>query len=227
MVDQHTAAAVVLASAIVLAGCATTTRESTDRAEGRTSTGADLRFTTHHHTHWTKWHDYYHVVGWVENTGTQSAVRAEVSGTFYDENGSIVTTSSRWILRNTIPSGESSPFQLVPEDPDHRIQSYDLTVTTESAPGGVIGAGDLHARNTQVTNDDDGPHVTGEVVNQGDRTYSPVTVVAAVYEDDRLIGLDWDYTDPRSIDPGTTAGFSVDVRWAQPNATSYDVWVEG
>jgi hypothetical protein len=78
----------------------------------------------------------YHVVGEVENNGSKTASYVEISGTFYDANGTVVGTSFTFTVPHDIASGAKAPFDLMLASdqssvPVDQIKRYSLQVTSQ------------------------------------------------------------------------------------------------
>jgi hypothetical protein len=75
---------------------------------------------------------HLHVIGEVENNSPIIAEFVKIIGTFYDDNGNVVGTSSTYADPTDIGSGEKAPFDLIISDstiPVDQIKEYRLTIS--------------------------------------------------------------------------------------------------
>jgi hypothetical protein len=75
---------------------------------------------------------HLHVIGEVENNSPIIAEFVKIIGTFYDDNGNVVGTSSTYADPTYIGSGEKAPFDLILSDstiPIDQIKEYRLTIS--------------------------------------------------------------------------------------------------
>jgi hypothetical protein len=75
---------------------------------------------------------HLHVIGEVENNSPIIAEFVKIIGTFYDDNGNVVGTSSTYADPTDIGSGEKAPFDLILSDstiPVDQIKEYRLTIS--------------------------------------------------------------------------------------------------
>ena len=70
-------------------------------------------------------------------------------------------------------------------------------------------------------------HIVGEVKNTGMTTLKYVKVIATLYdEDDTVIGTDFTYTQPSTLEPGQTAPFEIICTGDIPHGVSYKLTVD-
>ena len=75
---------------------------------------------------------HLHVIGEVENNSPIIAEFVKIIGTFYDDSGTVVGTSSTYADPNDIDPGEKAPFDLILSDstiPVDQIKKYQLTIS--------------------------------------------------------------------------------------------------
>jgi hypothetical protein len=99
-------------------------------------TGADSyrAFTILSHSSSTDSLGYYHVVGEVENTGTQAVTYVNVVGTFYDTTGKVVAAHFTYTSPHDLAAGQTAPFEIIvlSDTQSAKISSYELQVQSQS-----------------------------------------------------------------------------------------------
>ena len=73
----------------------------------------------------------YHIVGEVQNNGTETAKFVEVSATLYDSNNKVIGTESTFTKPSDIDPGQKAPFEI--------------TVGTDKVMGGDLSIIDHYA----------------------------------------------------------------------------------
>jgi hypothetical protein len=82
--------------------------------------------------------DLFHIVGEVQNTGTEAAEFVQIVASFYNENDQFVGTSFTYTTPNTVSSGTKAPFdiQLLTDDKIVKeSKSYQLTLSWTTQDG--------------------------------------------------------------------------------------------
>lgn len=76
--------------------------------------------------------DHLHIPGKVENNSDKAVGKVKVQGTAYDENGNIISSTTSWVMSDSILPGKSAQFNLEFLDitgPVHdQVKSYDVKV---------------------------------------------------------------------------------------------------
>lgn len=76
--------------------------------------------------------DHLHIPGRVENNSDKAVGKVKVQGTAYDENGNIISSTTSWVMSDSISQGKSAQFNLEFLDitgPVHeQVKSYDVKV---------------------------------------------------------------------------------------------------
>jgi hypothetical protein len=76
--------------------------------------------------------DHLHIPGRVENNSGKAVGKVKVEGRAYDENGNIISSTTSWVMSDSILPGKSAPFNLEFLDitgPVHdQVKSYDVKV---------------------------------------------------------------------------------------------------
>jgi hypothetical protein len=74
---------------------------------------------------------YYYVGGYIQNSADSDASNVKMVATFYDASGKVVATNDTFYIKpTTIPAAGQSRFYVKFEDPDNKITSYDVKVTS-------------------------------------------------------------------------------------------------
>jgi hypothetical protein len=76
--------------------------------------------------------DHLHIPGKVENRSDKTIGKVKVEGRAYDENGNIISSTTSWVMSDSILPGKSSQFNLEFLDitgPVHdKVKNYDVKV---------------------------------------------------------------------------------------------------
>lgn len=76
--------------------------------------------------------DHLHIPGKVENNSDKAVGKVRVEGRAYDENGNIISSTTSWVVTDSILPGKSARFDLEFLDitgPTHdKVKSYDVKV---------------------------------------------------------------------------------------------------
>lgn len=75
--------------------------------------------------------NYYYVKGYIQNTADSDASSVKMIATFYDASGNVVANNNTaYIKPAAIPAAGQSRFYFGFEDPNNRIASYDVNITS-------------------------------------------------------------------------------------------------
>jgi hypothetical protein len=148
------------------------------------------------------------IVGEVRNDSNLIVGDTEITVTFYDANGSVITTTAGTSMLATIPPGEKSPFIISMERPagldSHSLRAIARPV--EPAPYPQLTVTELR----RFEDDAGFFHIKGTIRNAGSTAARQVTVAAAIYDrSNRVINISFAYTDPPVIPPGAEAAYDV------------------
>lgn len=76
--------------------------------------------------------DHFHIPGKVENKSDKAIGKVKVEGRAYDKNGNVISSTSSWVMSDSILPGKSAQFDLEFLDitgPVHyKVKSYDVKV---------------------------------------------------------------------------------------------------
>ncbi|MEM2202166.1 MAG: FxLYD domain-containing protein [Candidatus Bathyarchaeia archaeon] len=153
---------------------------------------------------------HYHVVGEVENTGTTSLYRINVTVNFYDANNIIIGSRSSYTLLNILLPGRKAPFEVVfAGENANQIQNYTLSLQFSTYTGEKPLA--LQILKSIPYMDEAGfQRVNGTIKNLGAENATNVKVVATFYDGNgKVAGVSYTYTMPSAIMPNQTAPFEL------------------
>lgn len=76
--------------------------------------------------------DHLHIPGKVENNSDKAVGKVKVEGRTYDENGNIISSTTSWVMSDSILPGKSGRFNLEFLDitgPSHdKVKNYDVKI---------------------------------------------------------------------------------------------------
>jgi hypothetical protein len=149
-----------------------------------------------------------YIVGEVQNNTASNVRFVKISAVFRDAGGQTVGTDYSYALAEAMTPGALSPFRII-FDKAPAWSTYDLTVTYSTTTAGWYV---LELLNTETYYDSlDAFHVRGKVKNQYPVQKKSVTLFLTLYDSSgRVIGVDWGYLSPSTIDPGAEVSFDVD-----------------
>jgi hypothetical protein len=96
-----------------------------------TTTSTPLRVEVLSHSAATDSVGAYHVVGEVRNPYDFGLQFIEIVGTFYNAAGSVIRVKFMYAERDTLPPGQTSPFELIIFDPPEDLTRYSLQTQAE------------------------------------------------------------------------------------------------
>lgn len=169
-----------------------------------------LTFTDH--SAYVDSYGWLHVVGEVENNGTEPLQFVEILASFYNESYEFVGSDWTFTFRTIIDVEEISPFEIIftEETQVPKVYYYELDFNFDIATD-LNPEADL----TILYYDDyidsiDVLHIIGEVQNNGSVPLDWITVIATFYNStDEIVGVDWTFTDLDIIDVGETSPFDI------------------
>jgi len=155
----------------------------------------------------------YHVVGEIENTGTTNLQWLKVTANFYDENNSLIGSSSSYALLDVLLPGRKTPFEVVLKDSNvNRIKNYTLTLQfNEYIYEKPLGLEIL--KSTTYIDEAGFQKVNGTVKNITAKNATAVKVAATFYDEEgKVRGVAYSYTTPSTIGPNQTALFELELK---------------
>jgi hypothetical protein len=126
---------------------------------------ADIQILSH--TGYLDPSNYYHVVGEVENTGSQAVNSVVVRVTFYDSNNAIIANRFDSTMLNIILAGRKSPFDIALLNATQSALVYHYSINLTYNPTLSVPIGLEILDNSSHIDDAGGLHVTGDIKNIG------------------------------------------------------------
>lgn len=153
---------------------------------------------------------YLHVVGEVENIGTNNTEQNQVTVTFVDTEGNPTVSASTYSYLDIISPGQRSPFEIVfsssPNVTNYKIE-LSWQIATRVPYSGIEVIGD----SLQLVEKNWG-QLVGEVKNNGNQEANRVIIVATFYDKlGRIIGAGFTKAKILPIKPGETSSFTLVV----------------
>lgn len=145
-----------------------------------------------------------YVVGEVENTGDETYQDALVTVYLQDSEGNSVAEVTWPLVVPAIQPNERIPVLAIFDSPPDAWESITTTVSAQSADDAEQLAAGLTITNTTTDVPVFGAYrITGDVVNNGERPASSITVVGALYDaDGRVLAVEVTSPTPEELPPG-------------------------
>ncbi len=168
-----------------------------------------------------------HVVGEVRNSGSSSAQFVEITANFYGAGGALLTTDYTFSDVSVLGPGQDSPFDVLVFDPPAGIVSYTVSVTDFSAPASSPVVTGLNATVTNTYTSAGGTlHIVGTVTNTSATAYEYVQPIVALYNAiGAVVAVDYTFTSPTDLAPGSTGTFDI-LMFDPPPYASTRLWVD-
>ncbi|MGD9673880.1 MAG: hypothetical protein AB7U98_10440 [Candidatus Nitrosocosmicus sp.] len=131
----------------------------------------------------------FHIIGEVNNTSTQSQNNIAITAILSDTtNNAIVGNHSAFSSIETLRPGELSPFDIVIQDSQQILSKFDfIEFSTTSQPTTTEKPANLVINGTSSFLDNSGnPHITGNILNQGQTPEQFLNLVATFYDNSSL-----------------------------------------
>jgi hypothetical protein len=185
------------------------------------------------HTGYLDSSGYYHVVGEIQNTGNEAITHVRIEATFIHSLGyteEIIAENSAWTELKVLLVGRKSPFEIVllNKTQSTLVDRYVLNPctpciwTTSPLPVGL----EILSSSSYI--DDTGQmHVTGEIKNIGSEKATDVKVIGTYYDETgKIVETEFNYSDPRDIEPGQKAMFDIVLSERVPYVDRYELTAE-
>lgn len=163
---------------------------------------------------------YLYIVGEVLNNTQRNVGWVEIYATLRDANGNVVGSDWSFSDISILMPNMKSPFLILVDVPPSWA-SYELDIAWERTSDRSYNLEILNY--TSYFDSYNDFHVTGEIRNQYDDNMSYIKAVVTMYDiSGKVIGREWNYTNPDDLVPGQTASFHVPVySWkGYPNRSS-------
>lgn len=168
-----------------------------------------------------------HVIGVVQNDGTENLEYVKISATFYDKNNNVVGSRYTYTYMDILTPQQKSPFDVLiskPANYDHYKLSLSYDKTDDEPFSGLKIQGVTHH-----TDDYGYYYIDGEVKNTNTVKANYVEIVATLYDSNgKIIYTDFTYTNS-DIAPGQTSSFEfmIDKSNVPGNIVNYNLQVQG
>ena len=148
------------------------------------------------------------IVGEVRNDSNLTVGQTDITVTFYDSVGAIISTVNGKTLLDIIPPGAKSPFVISLKRPAG-LNSHSLRAVARPVP--AAQQAQLSVIETRRFEDEAGFfHVKGAIENVGSITARRVKVATIIYDrSNRVINVGFTYVNPPNLKPGQKAGYDV------------------
>ena len=130
----------------------------------------------------------FHVIGEVNNTSFDPQTNILITTILSDTtNNVIVGNHSAFSSIGTLRSGELSPFDILIPDPQIVGKFNFIEFSTSSQPATIEKPANLVLNGTNAFFDNVGnPHITGNIINQGQSPEQFINIVATFYDNSSL-----------------------------------------
>ncbi len=136
----------------------------------------------------------FHIIGEVNNTSTQPQTDIVITALLSDTTTSntIIGNHSAFTSIGTLRTGELSPFDIVIQDSRQNLGKFNfMEFSTTSAPTIAEKPANLVINGSSSFVDNAGnPHITGNIINQGQSPEQFLNLVATIYDNSSL-GVIW------------------------------------
>jgi hypothetical protein len=155
----------------------------------------------------------FHVIGEVENTGSQSVALVSITGTFYDSNNTEIATDSSLATLETIPPGIKSPFEVVVTDQNkaEKVHNYTLAVSDYNTTTKNLTKTLIILSNSSHISLSGFLNIAGQVKNNASESTSTLIAATCYDENGKVVAIESGFTDPQKLNPEQTAQFNLMV----------------
>jgi hypothetical protein len=160
-----------------------------------------------------------YLVGEVQNNTNRHVETVEISAILREKGGAIVIGAQERVLVPRLKPGDLAPFHVVMLSPSP-WDKYELTVNWSESAEPPVGLDVMEHEG--YFGQFDSYRVRGLIRNQTEQVRESVRVVITIYDAaGQVIGADFAYTNPSTLQPGQAIPFDVEVfAWAgKPDRT--------
>ena len=124
----------------------------------------------------------YHIVGEVQNSGSNTVDYVQITATYYDSSNKVVDTQFTYSSVSYLQRNAKSPFDIIETTSTlvPQISTYKLQVSSTSS--GSIQQGLEITSNSSYTDSIGDVHMVGQIQNTGSATSSATEVFATCYD---------------------------------------------
>ena len=154
----------------------------------------------------------FHVVGEIENSGSEPVAYVTITGTFYDSNNTEITKDSSLATLETIPPGVKSPFEIVVTDQSQaeKVHNYTLAVTNYNPVAKNLSKTLIILSNSSYISFSGFLNIDGEIKNNGTSKSTSNRVATTCYDENgTVVAIKSAFTDPQNLNPKQTAQFNL------------------
>ena len=164
------------------------------------------------HQKYTDSYGFLHIVGEIQNTGSDVLTNVTITATFYDSNGTVISTQCDWTHPELDPIGvsEKSPFgwYIYNYGDSRNVDHYSLTVS--------FSKGVEHQRlfkivsNSSYVDNNGQLHIVGEMQNIGKQREEPDQIIATLYDSaGNVVLVAYDFPSHSAVDVGQNVPFDI------------------
>jgi hypothetical protein len=159
----------------------------------------------------------FHIIGEVNNTSTQSQTDIVITALLSDttSNNTVIGNHSAFTSIGTLRTGEFSPFDIVIQDSQQNSGKFNfMEFSTTSAPTIAEKPANLVINGSSSFVDNAGnPHITGNIINQGQSPEQFLNLVATIYDNSSLgvIGTQTFELDAETLANNQMAPFDITI----------------
>ncbi len=131
----------------------------------------------------------FHILGEVNNTSTQSQTNIAITALLSNATNNIVVGNySAFTSIENLRTGELSPFDIIIQDPQQVLGKFSfMEFSTSSQPATDDKPVNFIINGSSSFLDNAGnPHITGNIINQGQLSEQPLNLVATFYDNSSL-----------------------------------------
>lgn len=153
---------------------------------------------------------YFHLVGEVENVGSQNTELNKVAVTFFDSSGTPVVTASNYSYLDILIPGQKSPFEITlstaPPVVNYKLESTWQVTTREPYM-------DLNIQGITLEREEqDWGYLSGQIRNTGSEMVDVTIIVGTFYNGDgKVVGATLTFSDILPLGPRESSPFATIV----------------
>lgn len=150
---------------------------------------------------------YFHLVGEVENVGSQNTEMNTVTAMFFDEEGNAIVTAMNYTYLDILIPGQKSPFEIVLSAPPP-VANYKLESTWQATTREPYT--DLKIQGVTLEREEEGGNLSGQVNNIGSETVDVIIVAVTLYDSDKKVaGVSFSFAEISPLNPGESSSFTI------------------
>jgi hypothetical protein len=152
----------------------------------------------------------YHLLGEVQNTGSQPQSNVKITSVFYSSNGTIVESSFTFSKLGVLDAGDKSPFEMILSEENIMSQVDHYTLTLDYKPGTALPATLKIISNNAIVDRSGFLRVAGEIQNMGNTNATYVEVIGTFYNSDgNVVDESYGVSQPSNLQPGQKGYYNI------------------